>query len=84
MFGGLAWMWQGNLLCAARADGVLVRLGKGNDAEALEIDGVTAMQMGARAMQGWVRLDPDAARDNATRQRLLAAAQSFVAGLPAK
>ena len=32
MFGGLAWLVHGNLLCGARKDSLLVRLGKGNDA----------------------------------------------------
>jgi len=40
MFGGWAWLLHGHLLCGARADGMLVRLGKDLDAWALEIDGV--------------------------------------------
>ncbi len=32
MFGGWAWLLNGNLLLGARADGMLARLGKGNDA----------------------------------------------------
>ena len=35
MFGGLAWMLDGNLLCACRHDGMMARLGKGNEAWAL-------------------------------------------------
>lgn len=31
MFGGLAFLLNGNLVCGARDDGMLVRLGKGND-----------------------------------------------------
>ena len=37
MFGGLAWLVNGNLLCGAREDGMLVRLGKDKDAWALKI-----------------------------------------------
>jgi hypothetical protein len=84
MFGGMAWMWQGNLLCGARSDGILARLGKGNDGWALAIPGLSPMVMGGRPMQGWVRLAPEAAGDDALRHRLLAAAQTFVAGLPPK
>ena len=39
MFGGWAWLLNGNLLCGARNDGMLVRLGKGNDAWALATPG---------------------------------------------
>ncbi|EQD26542.1 hypothetical protein B1B_19545, partial [mine drainage metagenome] len=31
MFGGWAWLLNGKLLCGARDDGMLVRLGKGKD-----------------------------------------------------
>lgn len=84
MFGGLAWMWRGHLLCAAGGDGLLVRLGKGGDAWALVLPDVDAMTMGGRPMQGWVRLAAGATGDSALRRRLLDAAQGFVASLPPK
>ncbi len=84
MFGGLAWMWRGNLLCAARDDGLLVRLGKGHDGWALKQPDVTAMMSGTRPMTGWVRATPDAAGDDDVRARLLDGAIAFVRGLPAK
>ncbi len=84
MFGGVAWMWHGNLLCGARNDGILARLGKGNDAWALAAPGIAQMIMGDRPMRGWVRLSPEVAGDDALRLRLLAAAQDFVAALPPK
>lgn len=84
MFGGLAWMWRGNLLCGARGDGILLRLGKGNDAAALARDGVAPMAMGERRMEGWVRLSPEGAHDDSLRRELLAAARAFVETLPPK
>lgn len=84
MFGGWALMWRGNLLTGARDDGILVRLGKGNDGWAVATPGVAPMMMGARRMEGWVRLAPEAAGDDALRRRLLAAARDFVVTLPAK
>ena len=53
MFGGCARLLHGHLLCGARADGMLVRLGKDLDAWALEIDGVVSMMSRGRVMQGW-------------------------------
>jgi hypothetical protein len=84
MFGGMAWMWRGNLLCAARVDGILARLGKGNDAWALALPVIQPMMMGERPMQGWVRLSPEGARDATLRRRLLEAARAFVETLPPK
>jgi hypothetical protein len=56
MFGGLAWLVNGNLLCAARTDSLLVRLGKGKDAWALKLSGATPMLIGKRPMHGWIRV----------------------------
>ena len=84
MFGGLAWMLDGNLLCACRHDGLLARLGKGNEAWALAVPGIGEMQMGARRMNGWVRAGPDTVADDSIRAKLLTQALAFVRTLPAK
>jgi hypothetical protein len=84
MFGGVAWMWRGNLLCGARQDGILCRLGKGNDGWTRDIAEAAPMVMGERVMEGWVRLSPDGAADDAMRARFLAAARAFVETLPPK
>ena len=84
MFGGWAWILNGNLLCCARSDGMLARLGKERDAWALALPGVTRMMSGERPMVGWVRAGPDAYGDDALRRKLLAGALAFVRGLPAK
>ena len=84
MFGGLAWLVHGNLLCGARDDGMLVRLGKGNDAWALKIPGIAAMVMQGRKMSGWVRAAPEACGDDALRQKLVKAALDFNRSLPKK
>ena len=84
MFGGWAWLLNGNLLCGARKDGLLVRLGKDNDAWALKTRGVVPMIMGERPMHGWVRAAPEAYGDDALRRKLLDAALAFVRSLPEK
>lgn len=84
MFGGRAWLLHGNLLCGARDDGMLVRLGRGNDGWALALPGVVPMLSRARPMPGWVRAGPDAFGDDALRRKLLAAALAFARSLPAK
>ena len=84
MFGGLAWLLHGNLLCGARIDSMLVRLGKGNDGWALEQPDVAPMIMQGRRMEGWVRAGAAAYGDDALRRRLLDAALTFVRTLPPK
>jgi hypothetical protein len=84
MFGGLAWMLHGNLLCAARNDGMLVRLGKDRDGWALAMPDIAPMFSGSRRMQGWVRVGSAAFGDDAVRRKLIEAALAFVRSLPAK
>ncbi len=84
MFGGIAWPLKGNLLLGARSDGMLVRLGKGNDGWALALPDVGPMISRGRAMDGWVRAGPAAYGDDAVRARLIEAALAFVKGLPPK
>lgn len=84
MFGGWAWLVHGHLLCGARHDGMLVRLGKGRDDWALKLTGIEPMMSGDRRMDGWVMAAPSVYGDDAVRQRLLDAAIAFTQSLPAK
>jgi len=82
MFGGWAWLLHGHLLCGARVDGMLVRLGKDLDAWALAIDGVLPMMSRGRAMPGWVRCSSAVYADDRLRAKLLGHAVEFVRSLP--
>ena len=84
MFGGWAWLWNGNLVCTARVGGMLVRLGKDNDAWVLAMEGVAPMMMRNKPMNGWVRASPEVYANDTMRQRLLRAALDFVHTLPPK
>jgi TfoX/Sxy family transcriptional regulator of competence genes len=84
MFGGMAWLANGNLLCGARDAGMLVRLGKDGDAWALKHAGIARAVMGGRTMLGWVRADQSAYADDRLRAKLLHAALEFNRTLPKK
>ncbi len=84
MFGGMAWLVNGNLLCGASDNGMLVRLGKDNDTWAMEIPGIALMVMQGRKMKGWVRAAPGVYGDDALRRKLLKAALEFNRTLPKK
>jgi hypothetical protein len=84
MFGGRAWLHNGHLLCGARDDGMLVRLGADKDGWALATPDIVPMISRGRRMRGWVRAGPAAFGDDALRARLLDAALAFVRSLPAK
>ena len=84
MFGGRAWLMNGNLLCGARDDGLLARLGADKDGWALQTPGVAPMISRGRPMRGWVRAAPEAYGDDALRRKLIDAALAFVRTLPGK
>jgi hypothetical protein len=84
MFGGWAWLVNGNLLCGARTGGMLVRLGKENEAWALELSGVVPMISRGRRMHGWVTASPEVYSDDETREKLLKASLEFNRTLPKK
>jgi hypothetical protein len=84
MFGGRGWLLHGNLLCGARDDGMLARLGRDNDAWALAMSDIVPMISRGRRMAGWVRAGPEVFGDDALRRSLLDAALAFVRSLPAK
>ncbi|MGC1548598.1 MAG: TfoX/Sxy family protein [Rhodanobacter sp.] len=84
MFGGWAWLMNGHLLCGARDDGMLVRLGQDRDGWALRLPGIIPMISRDRRMPGWVRAAPEAYGDDRLRRKLLDDALEFTRSLPAK
>ena len=84
MFGGRAWLLNGNLLCGARDDGMLIRLGRDKEGWALKVPDIVPMISRGRRMHGWVRAGPDAFGDDALRRKLIKSALTFVRSLPPK
>ena len=83
MFGGVGFMLSGNLLVAASSRGLLVRVGKDAESEALSRPGASPMVMRGRVMGGYLRIEPSALdlRAVASWVRL---ARRFVETLPKK
>lgn len=86
MFGGLAFMLNGNMLCGVhgKSGGGMFRVGKDNEAAAKAIPGAGDMNFTGKKMGGMVDVDEDAFGDDERRGSLLALALEFVSGLPAK
>jgi hypothetical protein len=84
MFGGIAWLMNGNLLLAASHKGLLARLGAGSEAWALDLTDVRRMEMRGRELPGWVRAGEDAISDKEVLDALVARAVELVRTLPPK
>ena len=60
MFGGIGFMLNGNLLIAVSSRGLLARVGKEAQHDALMRPGATPMVMRGRLMSGYIRVDASA------------------------
>ncbi|MBI4920533.1 MAG: TfoX/Sxy family protein [Devosia nanyangense] len=85
MFGGLGFMFRGNMVIGTTAKGaLLVRVDPARQAEALKRAGAFEMHMGARAMTGFIAVDEDGTPDDAALKDWIAYAMTYAKTLPAK
>lgn len=84
MFGGLCFMLNGNMLCGVHKEGGMARVGKENEALALQIKGVSPLSFTGRPMGGMVDLDAEVITDYQLRADVLALAIEYVENLPPK
>ncbi len=84
MFGGLAFMLNGHMVCGMHKGGAMFRVGKERTAAALAVPGAGQMMMKTRTMPGMIDLASAHAHDDARRKCLLTLALAAVAALPPK
>lgn len=84
MFGGIAFMLNGNMLCGVHSGGGMFRVGKDSEKEALSIKGAGPMTFTGRKMGGMIDMTEDDITDDNSRAKVMALAKEFVYGLPAK
>ena len=84
MFGGLAFLLHGNMVCGVHRGGGVFRVGKDSEAEALALSGVGPMQFTGRWMGGMVEVTDEAMADDATRATLMHLSLPHAKRLPPK
>lgn len=84
MFGGLCFLLNGNMICGVHKNGGMARVGKENEAEALNLDGIDPLFFTGRPMGGMVDMSAAAIEDGETREAVLDLARQFVGSLPDK
>lgn len=83
MFGGIGFMLNGNLVAAASRRGLLLRIGKDRQTDALAQPGARPMVMRGRTMEGYVYVDaPELSKQ--TVQNALRMAVAYVQTLTPK
>ncbi len=84
MFGGMAYMLQGNLACCVLNDELIVRVPKDEYATALQQPHVREMDYSGRTMRGWVMVGPAATSADAALAEWVRYGASTALALPPK
>lgn len=85
MFGGLAFLINGNMSVAASGQGGLMIRCAPQDTDAfLEEPGAEQLVMRGRAMEGWLRVNGDAVNSEAELSRWVDRGATYARSLPSK
>lgn len=84
MFGGLAFLVNGNMCCGVHGDELILRLAPEQAEEALREPHVRVFDMTGRPMKGWVLVGSTAVETDAALSSWVGRGASFAASLPAK
>ena len=85
MFGGLAFLINGNMSVAASGEGgLLLRIDPDQGSDLVDSSSAVPMVMRGRAMQGWLRVDARDVRGDAELSRWVEIAVAYARSLPAK
>lgn len=85
MFGGLAFLINGNMAVAAtREGGLMVRVPRDDGEKLLQRDHVEPMVMGGREMRGWLRIAGPGIKTKRQLQSWVARGIEYAKSLPPK
>ena len=85
MFGGLAFLLNGNMAVAASGQGgLMLRCDPADADELTATDGVARMEMRGRAMDGWLRVADELIDSDADLARWADVGVAYARSLPAK
>ena len=84
MFGGLAFMLDGNMCCCVIEHGLIARVGRDAYAEALARPHARPMDVTGRPMRGWVLVDFAGLETERDLSRWVEQGAEFAATLPPK
>jgi TfoX/Sxy family transcriptional regulator of competence genes len=84
MFGGLAFLVQGNMACGVRGDDLIVRLAAEAADAALAEPGVRPFDLTGRPMKGWLLVAPDGHAQDDDLRRWVDRGVAYASWLPPK
>lgn len=84
MFGGLAFLAGGRMAIAVSGDGVMARARPEETVALLELEGVGPFEMRGKALDGWLRVEPEAVDTRDDLEAWVQRGLSFARSLPPK
>jgi TfoX/Sxy family transcriptional regulator of competence genes len=84
MFGGIGFLFNGNLLVGVWKDSLVVRLGEEEGEEALKEPHVKEFDITGKPMRNWVLVGPEGVQEDEQLKGWIERALKFVKALPAK
>lgn len=84
MFGGIAFMFNGNMTVGVIRDGLIVRVGLENYEAALRKTGADLFKPASKPMTGWVIVAPEGYHADKDMKHWIELALGFVKTLPVK
>ena len=84
MFGGVGFLFNGNMLVGVWKDSLIVRLGPEQGDEALKEPYVTEFIVKGRASKNWVLVEPEGVEDDEQLSEWIQRATEFASMLPKK
>jgi TfoX/Sxy family transcriptional regulator of competence genes len=84
MFGGIAFLFHGNMLVGVWNDSLVARLGPDLADEALSEPHVAQFEVAGRPMKGWVIVEPEGIENDGELGEWIEKAVGFVGTLPRK
>jgi TfoX/Sxy family transcriptional regulator of competence genes len=84
MFGGVAYLVNGNMACGVHGMGMIVRIGEDAYARAMQLPHVRDFDMTGRPMKGWVVVDAEDLGEDAQLKCWVEAGIDFASSLPPK
>jgi TfoX/Sxy family transcriptional regulator of competence genes len=84
MFGGIAFLYRGNMAVGASGDDLMVRVGPDATDAALARPGTRVFDMTGRPMRGWIVVAASALAEDEALGAWIDEGYAFAAGLPPK
>lgn len=84
MFGGVAYLWQGNLACGVHKDTLIVRVGPDAYLDSLNRPGARPFDLTGRPMSGWVSVTRTGFETDEALKEWIDLGVRFAQSLPAK